>query len=63
MGLPTTAADLPDDQTLLDAMRLDKKVAGGRIRLVLPTAMGKVKIYDQMPDAAIAEAWAAVRGA
>ena len=59
--LPTAADDLPDNAALLDAMRLDKKVAGGRIRLVLPTALGRVEICDDIPDDAIAAAWDALR--
>ncbi|MEX2544414.1 MAG: 3-dehydroquinate synthase [Phycisphaeraceae bacterium] len=61
IGLPTRATDLPDDDCLMTAMRLDKKVAGGRIRLVLPTAMGEVGIFDDIPVDAIAAAWDALR--
>ena len=44
-GLPRRAA-LPDDARLLEAMALDKKVAAGRIRFVLPERIGKVVIRD-----------------
>ncbi|MHB9030187.1 MAG: 3-dehydroquinate synthase [Candidatus Latescibacterota bacterium] len=33
---------------LLGAMRLDKKVSGGRIRFVLPAGIGKVEVYDDV---------------
>src|SRR5690606_29178360 len=61
IGLPT-AADLPATDQLLDAMRSDKKVADGRIRLVLPERLGAVTIASDIPDAAIAAAWEALRG-
>jgi len=61
VGLPTSAPKLPVNEELLYAMRLDKKVAGGRIRLVLPTKMARVDIFDDVPDEAIADAWDALR--
>ena len=61
LGLPTRVDNLPANAALLDAMRLDKKVAGGRIRLVLPTRLGAVEIHDDIADDAIAAAWDAVR--
>lgn len=63
IGLPTAAPDLPENEALLDAMRLDKKVADGRIRLVLPDRLGAVSIADDTPDPAIAAAWDALRQA
>ena len=60
--LPTRAADLPATDKLIEIMRHDKKVAAGRIRLVLPTALGRVDIVDTVDDDAIAAAWDALRG-
>ncbi|MAE60428.1 MAG: 3-dehydroquinate synthase [Planctomycetaceae bacterium] len=60
IGLPTTAA-LPDEATLLAAMRHDKKVADSRLRLVLPTAVGQVTIIDDADDAQLTAAWQTVR--
>lgn len=57
IGLPTYAPDLASTNTLLDAMRLDKKVSAGRIRLVLPERVGLVHIVNDTPDDAIARAW------
>ena len=62
IGLPTTAADLPSTKELTAAMQLDKKVAAGRVRLVLPDRIGAVSIVDDTPPEAIAAAWASLRG-
>lgn len=59
-GLPTQA-ELAPVETLIEAMRLDKKVAGGRIRLVLPDRLGAVSIVDDATDCQITSAWQAVR--
>jgi 3-dehydroquinate synthase len=61
IGLPTRAGDLPANDALLEAMALDKKVAGGRIRLVLPERLGAVAIVDDASDDAIAQAWDTLR--
>lgn len=60
-GLPVSLADLPADDVLIDRMRQDKKVGGGRIRLVIPRAVGDVEIVDDADEAAIAAGWNAVR--
>ncbi|MDX1683261.1 MAG: 3-dehydroquinate synthase [Phycisphaeraceae bacterium] len=62
LGLPTAADDLPPADKLLEAMRLDKKVAGDRIRLVLPTRLGAVTLDDNVADDVILEAWNRIRG-
>lgn len=62
IGLPTSAADLPDTRKLIEIMRLDKKVADGKIRLVLPTRMGEVTVANDVDDTAIAAAWDTLRG-
>ena len=62
-GLPTRAADLESPATLIEAMRLDKKVADGRIRLVLPDGMGRVSVVDDCGDDAIEEAWGVLANA
>ncbi|MFC5303121.1 3-dehydroquinate synthase [Azospira restricta] len=53
--LPTEAAALPVD-TYLDLMRHDKKVEGGRLRLVLYRAIGQAVVSDVANDAQIARA-------
>ncbi len=61
IGLPTRAADLAPTAKLLETMRVDKKVAGGHIRLILPDRLGVVSVVGDVADSAIAEAWEAVR--
>lgn len=62
IGLPTSADDLAPTDKLIEAMQLDKKVADGRIRLVLPDRMGAVSVVNDTPTAAIAAAWDSLRG-
>ena len=52
LGLPTALPDL-DPAVLLAAMRLDKKVAHGRLRFVLPTRMGHVELVGDVPEAEV----------
>lgn len=52
LGLPTT---LPEDVTIdpqqaLGCMRRDKKAVAGRTRFVLPTRLGHVKTFNDVPD-------------
>jgi len=61
IGLPTRSEQLVDNPTLLKTMQLDKKVADGRIRLVLPDGMGAVSIVNDTPTDEIAAAWDALR--
>jgi len=56
IGLPVQAELAPVDE-LMHAMRLDKKVADTRIRLVLPERLGAVTIADDINDDAIVAAW------
>src|SRR5207247_2636140 len=53
--LPT--APLPEwpADALLDAMRRDKKAAGGSLRFVLPTQLGHVELVDGVPEALVRE--------
>jgi 3-dehydroquinate synthase len=52
LGLPTALPDL-DPAVLLAAMQLDKKVAHGRLRFVLPTQMGHVELVGDVPEAEV----------
>jgi 3-dehydroquinate synthetase len=61
IGLPTAAADLAPTPALLEAMKLDKKVAGGALRLVLPQRLGMVSVVKDAPLNAVAAAWEAIR--
>jgi 3-dehydroquinate synthase len=52
LGLPVAMPDLAPD-VLLSAMRLDKKVAHGRLRFVLPTRMGHVELVGEVSEAEV----------
>ncbi|MGF1538178.1 MAG: 3-dehydroquinate synthase [Elainellaceae cyanobacterium] len=51
-GLPTTMPKL-DSNSILDALTADKKVKQGRVRFVLPTALGAATLVDQVPQEVI----------
>lgn len=59
-GLPVVPPAL-DSDTLLSAMAMDKKALGGRIRLVLPDAIGAVSVTTDVPRQAIRETLEAFR--
>lgn len=61
IGLPVRAKLEPVGQ-LIEAMKLDKKVSGGRMRLILPRAIGEVIVVDDVREEEVAAAWEAVRG-
>ena len=42
-------------------MRVDKKVAGGQLRLVLPTHLGQVDLVDAVDEQHIVDAWDGLR--
>jgi 3-dehydroquinate synthetase len=60
IGLPVRIPGLPEAGTVIAAMRYDKKVLGGRLRLVLPTSSG-VRVVDDPGEAAIRAGIAAIR--
>jgi 3-dehydroquinate synthetase len=62
-GLPTRLANLPGTDELIALMSHDKKVVGGKLRLVLPigpTPGTSIVVEDATPDH-IAAGWQAVR--
>jgi 3-dehydroquinate synthase len=61
IGLPVYSNELAATPTLMDAMKLDKKVASGRVRLVLPDRLGSVSIVSDTPDEKIVAAWEWIR--
>lgn len=61
IGLPVAVHGLPGTRGLIDAMRDDKKVKGGRLRLVLPVSTGRVRVVDDPPVEAVEAGWEAVR--
>ncbi|MBT8485220.1 MAG: 3-dehydroquinate synthase [Phycisphaerales bacterium] len=59
-GLPATLPHAMPMTPLLTAMGYDKKVADGRLRLVLPVAIGRAVVADDVPSDVIAAAWRSV---
>jgi 3-dehydroquinate synthase len=59
-GLPVAGPALPAER-LMELMRLDKKVASGRMRFVLLSAIGSAEIRADVPDDAVREALIACR--
>jgi 3-dehydroquinate synthase len=53
-GLPVVMPPL-DKEKIMDAMGQDKKVHGGRMRFILPHAIGVVAIADDVPPALVRE--------
>jgi len=54
-GLPTAIpADL-DTEALMDAMSRDKKNQRGRIRFILPRALGRVELTDEPREGDVRE--------
>ncbi len=57
---------LPVSWSALDAkqiwriMQHDKKVRGGRVRMILPSGLGKVEIYDDITEESVREALEAI---
>lgn len=61
-GLPLTLGDHASIQKLMRAMQFDKKVADGRMRLILPRGIGHAEIVEDVPDSIVRAAWS-LRGA
>jgi 3-dehydroquinate synthase len=53
-GLPLTAPGL-DARAILEAMKLDKKVEGGRARFVLLEGLGRATVRNDVPEQLVAE--------
>ncbi len=60
-GLPTTARGLPDSDEVVRRMLDDKKTAGGKLRLVIPTTPGNATIVSDAPAGAAAAGVDAIR--
>lgn len=52
-GLPTSVSHLPPADQILARMGHDKKVLGGRLRLILPTAPGRATVVSDPPREAV----------
>jgi 3-dehydroquinate synthase len=60
-GLPTNGAP-SDTNAVIEAMKFDKKVHGGKLRLILPDRIGHAVIRDDVPVDAVREAIVSVQG-
>ena len=60
-GLPTDGAPA-DSNAVIEAMKFDKKVHGGKLRLILPDRIGHVVIRDDVPEAVVRESVERLRG-
>lgn len=59
-GLPLRMRASIPVSTLVQAMGHDKKVVGGRLRLVLPRGIGAAEIADGVPATVVENAWRSV---
>ena len=52
VGLPVRLPDSANLNTteLLDRMKLDKKTVGGKLRFILPTCIGRVELFSDVPE-------------
>lgn len=60
-GLPVTLPGSLDDGAVLDVLQTDKKVKDGKVRFILPTAIGQVEITGQVTGADIRRVLAALK--
>ena len=56
-----TSSDLPENAILEEAMRHDKKVIDDRIRLILPEALGRITIRDDLSPVCVRSGWDHIR--
>ncbi|QDT93200.1 3-dehydroquinate synthase [Gimesia algae] len=57
LGLPVLlpkGTRLDTDQ-IIDRMKLDKKTVGGKLRFVLPTCLGRVEVFKEIPESRVRE--------
>jgi 3-dehydroquinate synthase len=54
-GLPTAPLPGWPADSLIDAMRRDKKASGGSLRFVLPTRLGHVELVEGVPESLVRE--------
>ncbi len=58
-GLPTAAKPGWPVDDMIAVMRRDKKAAGGRMRFILPTRLGEVRLFDDVPESLVRDVLAA----
>ena len=59
-GLPTDIPSKIDIDDILETIKSDKKVKAGKVRFILPTAIGKVTITDKVTPEIITEALSSI---
>jgi 3-dehydroquinate synthase len=53
LALPTALPARHPTDDLVAVMRRDKKAVGGKMRFILPTKLGEVKLFDDVPEALV----------
>jgi len=61
LGILSRIVGLPPAETLAARMRDDKKVQSGRVRVIVPVAVGRARIADAPPEQAVLAGWNAIR--
>ena len=61
LGIESRLMALPPDDRILEAMMHDKKVQGGRLRLVLPVSLGRSEVVVDPPAEAVRAGLEAIR--
>jgi 3-dehydroquinate synthetase len=61
IGLPTRVAGLPPTDQIVTAMKHDKKVSGGQMRIVVPVGIGRCRVVTSPPLPAVEAGVAAIR--
>lgn len=61
LGIASRLMGLPDDEALHERMMHDKKVAGGRLRLVLPEGPGRCVVREDPGPEGVSAGWDAIR--
>jgi 3-dehydroquinate synthase len=53
LRLPTAPGSAYPTDELIAVMRRDKKAVGGKLRFILPTRLGEVKLFDDVPESLV----------
>ncbi|MCZ2342513.1 MAG: 3-dehydroquinate synthase [Bacteroidales bacterium] len=54
-GLPTASQPAWSADALIEVMRRDKKAKAGKLRFILPTRLGRVSLFDDVPESLVRE--------
>jgi len=53
LGLPTSPGTTHPADELIAVMRRDKKAVAGQMRFILPTRLGEVRLFDDVPESLV----------